>query len=270
VFAAEFSVGGVILTVSRRLGRSLPEVSMHNRRVPAIRLIAVVALLVLGAAACGSSSAKADSNNVASLSKNGSSSSGSTQKSTAASPAEFRKQLLAYAQCMRDNGVTAYPDPQFDANGNPQFNRSDRQGFDDLRNSPNFDKASTACESKRPDFGSQFQRTPAEQAAMRKTLLKYAKCMRSKGVDFPDPTFDANGRPQFTRDGAPGGAQGQNRDDPTFQAASQTCRQQVGGNLGRGPGGGGGPGGGFGGGRNGGNQAPNSTGTSSQSTTSAN
>jgi hypothetical protein len=112
-----------------------------------------------------------------------------------------------------------------------------------LRNNPNFDKARTACQSKRPDFGSQFQRTPAEQAAMRKNLLKFAKCMRSKGVDFPDPTFDANGRPQFTRDGAPGGAQGQNRDDPAFQSAADACRQQIGGNFG-GPRGG--PGGGFG------------------------
>lgn len=239
---------------------------MPNRRVPTIRLAAVVALLVLAAAACGSSSAKAAGDNVASLSKNGSSSSGGAQKSTAVSPAEFRKQSLAYAQCMRDNGVTEYPDPQFDTNGNPQFNRGDGQGFDDLRNSPNFDTARTACESKRPDFGSQFQRTPAEQAAMRKNLLKFAKCMRSKGVDFPDPTFDANGRPQFTRDGAPGGAQGQNRQDPTSQAASQACRQQIGGNLGRGPGGGGGPG--FGGGPGGG--GPNGGATGSQSTTSAN
>ncbi len=245
---------------------------MHTRRFPSIRLAAVAATLVIAAAACGSSSSKAASTNVASLSKNGSSSSGGTQKSTTVSPAEFRKQSLAYAQCMRDNGVTAYPDPQFDANGNPQFNRSDGQGFDALRNSPNFDKARTACESKRPDFGSQFQRTPAEQAALRKNLLKYAKCMRGKGVDFPDPTFDANGRPQFTRDGAPGGAQGQNRNDPTFQAASQACRQQVGGNLGRGPGGGGGPGfgggRGFGGGQNGGAQPPSSSG--SQTSTSAN
>ena len=238
---------------------------MPTRHLPFIRLAAVAGTLVLAAAACGSSGSTAASNNVASLSKNGSSSSGSSQKSTTVSPAEFRKQLLAYAQCMRDNGVSNYPDPQFDANGNPQFNRSDQGSFADLRNSPNFDKARTACERKRPDFGSQFQRTPAEQAAMRKNLLKFAKCMRGKGVDFPDPTFDANGRPQFNRDGAPGGAQGQNRSDPTFQAASQTCRQQVGGNFGRGPGGGG-PG--FGGGRGG--QAPSNSGSGAQSSTSAN
>jgi hypothetical protein len=216
---------------------------MLKSRFMSIRLAAIALPLVLIAAACGGSDSKSASADVASLSKNANSSaSGSTRKSSV-SPAEFRKQLLAYAQCMRDNGMTDYPDPQFDANGRPQFNRSNGQAFGDLRNNPNFDKARTACQSKRPDFGSQFQRTPAEQAAMRKNLLKFAKCMRSKGVDFPDPTFDANGRPQFTRDGAPGGAQGQNGDDPAFRSAADACRQQIGGNFG-GPRGG--PGGGFG------------------------
>ena len=78
---------------------------------------------------------------------------------------------------------------------------------------------------------------------MRKNLLKFAKCMRSKGIDFPDPTFDSTGRPQFTRDGAAGGAQGQNRDDTQSQAARTACQKEVGGGFGGGPGGGG-PGGG--------------------------
>ena len=241
---------------------------MSTRRLSTVRLAALVGIFTVAAAACGSSGSSAAGTTSRPLSKNGSSSSGNSPKSATASPAEFRKQLLAYAQCMRDNGVTNYPDPQFDANGNPQFNRSDRGSFDDLRNSPNFDKARTACESKRPDFGSQFQRHPGRAGGDAKDLLKYAKCMRSKGVDFPDPTFDANGRPQFNRDGAPGGAQGQNRTDPTFQAAAQACRQSVGGAFGGGPGGpGGGPG--FGGGRGG--QAPNGSGSGSgtQSSTTA-
>ena len=218
-----------------------------NHRVSVIRLTAAAAALVLAAAACGGGSTKA-SGNVASLSNTAKGSSGSGATSTAVSPAEFRKQLLAYAQCMRDNGVAAYPDPTFDASGRPQFDRGNETTFDSLRNSPSFDKARTACQSKRPSFASQFKRTPAQQAAARKALLKYARCMRGKGIDFPDPTFDANGRPQFTRNGAPGGAQGQNRDDPKFQTAAQTCRQQVGGNSG-GRDGGRDFGGGFGDGR---------------------
>ena len=191
-----------------------------------------LAALVLGGivlAACGGGSG--NGTKVASVS--GTAKSASNRSSTGTSTESFRKQLLAYAQCMRTNGVD-FPDPQFDANGRPQFNRQGGGGFDQLRNSPSFDKAQKACASKRPDFAGQFQRTPAEQAQMRKNLLKFAKCMRSKGIDFPDPTFDANGRPQFDRNGGPGGAQGQNRDDPKAQAARQACQKEVGGTFGRG------------------------------------
>ncbi|MBK5287823.1 MAG: hypothetical protein JJE46_05080 [Acidimicrobiia bacterium] len=232
-----------------------------------IRGLAIAFALTIGIAACGSSGGTKASG-VASLSKSDNSKSSSSGQAKTADPAAFRKQLLAYAQCMRDNGVD-FPDPQFDANGQPQFNRDQGRNFGDLRNSPAFDKARTACESKQPDFAGQFQRTPAEQAALRKNLLKFAKCMRGKGLDYPDPTFDANGRPQFNRDGAPGNAQGQNRDDPTAQAARQACQQEVGGNVGgrgfggglggRGPGGGTPPGG-----------APGGTSSGSQSNAATN
>ncbi len=204
-------------------------------RVPGARtrLAVVGGLLALAVTACGGGSS--GSGGVASLSgSNGKAS--SSQKST--STASFRKQLLAYAQCMRDNGVD-FPDPQFDANGRPQFDGGGRRGnFADVRDSPAFDKARTACESKRPDFAGQFQLTPEQQAQTRKNLLAFAKCMRSKGVDFPDPTFDANGRPQFNRDAPGGGAF--DRNDPTVTAARDACQSQVGGTFGRGrPGGGG-------------------------------
>ena len=220
---------------------------MLSRHITSLRFTTVSLALIVAAAACGGGSNSA-SGNVASLSNTSRTAAASGNSTASVSPAEFRKQLLAYSQCMRDNGVTAYPDPQFDTNGNPVFNRGGGQGLDSIRSAPGFDKARTACQSKRPNFAGQFARTPAEQAALRKNLLKFAQCMRSKGVNYPDPTFDANGRPQFTRDRAPGGAQGQNRDDPKFQANRDACRQQVGGNLG---GGGGGRGlfGGGGGGR---------------------
>ncbi|MEO6469239.1 MAG: hypothetical protein ABIP21_09065 [Acidimicrobiia bacterium] len=203
------------------------------------RLGSAAAVLIVGLAACGSGSS-GDSQAVASLSKTSTASGSATKKSTTTSQADFRKQLLAYAACMRTNGVD-FPDPQFDANGRPQFSQgSGGQNFGDLQNSPNFAAAQKACASTQPDFAGQFQRTPAQQAAQRKSLLKYAKCMRTKGIDFPDPTFDSTGRPQFSGDGGP---QGQNRTDPAFQAASTACRSAVGG-LG-GPGGG--PGGAAGG-----------------------
>ena len=203
-------------------------------------LVALTVATTVILAACGGGSS---SKGVASLSGNSSSQASGSSGQKGTSAADFRKQMLAYAQCMRDNGVD-FPDPTFDSNGRPEFNRSNGQGFDQLRNSPNFDKARTACQSKRPDFAGQFQRTPAEMAQLRKNLLKYAACMRGKGINFPDPTFDANGRPQFGQ-GDGGGFRDQNRNDPTFQAAAQACRQSVGGQFAQG--GRGGFGGGFGG-----------------------
>jgi hypothetical protein len=206
------------------------------RRRSTLLAVSIAAAVLLAACGGGGSSSKG----VASLSGNSSSqAAGSSQQQQRTSPAEFRKQLLAFAQCMRDNGAD-FPDPTFDSNGRPQFNRSNGEAFDQLRNSPNFEKAQQACASKRPNFAGQFQRTPAELAQLRKNLLKYAACMRSKGINFPDPTFDSSGRPEFGQGNGPG-FRDQNRNDPQFQSAAQACRQQVGGQFGRG--GFGGPGG---------------------------
>ena len=203
----------------------------------------VVALLAIVLAACGGGGSS-QASGVASLSGKSSSSKATSGSGKTTSQADFRKQLLTYAACMRQNGAD-FPDPQFDVNGRPQFDRNG-QGFHARRDDPTFQKARKACDSKRPDFAGQFQRTPAELAALRKNLLKFAQCMRSKGIDFPDPTFDANGGPQFDRNRGPGAGGGANRDDPKFQAASQTCRQTLGIQGGPGGGGFGPPGGGFG------------------------
>ena len=194
--------------------------------------LAVITLGVLALTACGGSEAKTG---VPTLSKDqkGASSDDATKKTSTAS---FRTQLLAYAKCMRDNGVD-FPDPQFDSNGRPQSNRADRQagqGFAGLRDNPAFERARTACNDKRPDFAGHFQPTPAQQAETRTALLKFAKCMREKGIDFPDPTFDANGRPQFSRDSGPNGVQGQNRDDTAAPTARQACQKDIGGAFGGG------------------------------------
>jgi len=160
---------------------------------------------------------------------------GSTTPETAA---DFKTQLLAYAKCMRDNGAD-FPDPQFDANGRPQMN-GDRTSFDKQRNDPTYQKADTVCQSKRPQFGARGTMTAEQQAAAKDSLLKFAKCMRTNGVDFPDPTFGSDGRPAF---GASGPMRDVNRDDPAFQTAQTKCRTELGGTFGPGRGNGdGGPG----------------------------
>jgi hypothetical protein len=185
------------------------------------------ALVALVLSSCGGSSTTAQ---VASLTADTVATSDTSNGSgdgQAADSGDFRTQLLAYAKCMRDNGVD-YPDPQFDANGSPQFNGS-RTQFDAQRNDPVFQKAETACQDKRPQFGAGFQLDPEQQAATKENLLKYAKCMRDKGIDYPDPTFGSDGRPQFGANG-PGGDI--NRNDPAFEAARSACQTEVGGNFG--------------------------------------
>jgi hypothetical protein len=156
--------------------------------------------------------------------------------------------MLAYAKCMRTNGVDM-ADPQFGADGRPNFQGGGGapggQGgggpLAGLRDDPDFEKAQKACQSITEGIRQSFQGTPEEQAARQKQQLEFAKCMRDAGLDYADPQFDADGRPVFTqaqRDNAE-----KNRSDPKFQTASTACRTKL-GITGRGPGGGfGGPGG---------------------------
>jgi hypothetical protein len=37
----------------------------------------------------------------------------------------------------------------------------------------------------------------AEEVSFEEGVLSFAQCMREEGIDFPDPTFDADGNPNF-------------------------------------------------------------------------
>ena len=111
-----------------------------------------------------------------------------------------------FAQCMRDNGVSDFPDP--DANG--QFRG---QGHEQ-QNDPKFAAAYETCRSLAP--GVEHERT-GDPALVEQTRA-YSQCMRDHGVpDFPDP--DANGRLR--------GQGHEQRSDPTYQAASAACRSKL-------------------------------------------
>ena len=219
-----------------------------------------VALGSLALAACGSSAGGAGKG-VASINNGTGNNSAKGATSTTLSVQDLESKYLAYAKCMRGKGAY-YPDPQFDSSGRPTRGGNDNgtvptgKGF--TRETPQYDAARTACQSLRPQFA---PRTPAERAQNQKSILAFAKCMRGKGVNFPDPQFDATtGRPIFgnaggatiaTGRGGGRGGFGQIFDnaDPKTKAASTACRSQLGGGFGGGgPGGPGGPGGGNGGG----------------------
>jgi len=194
--------------------------------------VAAIVIVLSGVlAACGSSS----SPQVASLGSAG----GTNANAAAPSPSgsvDRESAARGFASCMRKNGVTTFPDPTVDSNGNVQMGLGPNSGIN--RDDPTVRKAFTACRSLLQALRPQF--TPEQRQQLQDALLKYAQCMRTNGYQMADPNFSGDG----------GGfrALGQiNRQDPAFQKADAVCRPQTLGNLSFGPGGGPG-GGGFGGG----------------------
>lgn len=91
---------------------------------------------------------------------------------------------MKFSQCMRDNGISQFPDP--DASGALTIEAvANGTGVDP--NSATFQQALSACRDLEPaGFMGQKRSAQQQQAA-----LKFAQCVRDNGVkDFPDPTPD--------------------------------------------------------------------------------
>ncbi|MFC5754634.1 hypothetical protein [Actinomadura rugatobispora] len=141
----------------------------------------------------------------------------STTTASGAKPAATVDQGVKHAQCMRDNGLPGYPDPD-------QGDESTAQNLPD-RDSPEFTKALRACQSLEPP--EKRAGTP-ENAELQQKMLKWAQCMRTNGVpNFPDPQ---NGRVRVKKGTIDG-------DSPQFEKAVQACRHLEAGSTGKRPGG---------------------------------
>jgi hypothetical protein len=127
---------------------------------------------------------------------------------------DIDEQRLAFAQCMRDNGI-----PMAD----PGSESGPGTGFRDLQDvdPDTLDSALQACDSMRPNGGG---RNAADLSdADKQSLLDMAQCLRGEGFAVPDPTFD--GRGGFLR---PGPDSGIDPRDPEFQAALESCSSEIG------------------------------------------
>jgi hypothetical protein len=116
---------------------------------------------------------------------------------------------VSFAECMRTNGVSRYPDPDSSGAAKPTLQQL---GVSSSR----FEAADRACRHLLPNGG----RSPnqAEQQQVRATSLRFAQCIRAHGVPhFPDP--DSTGR---IPDPATAGI---DQGSPRFQAANQACRE---------------------------------------------
>ena len=161
-------------------------------------MLALSATVVL-TSACGS--------NAPAATGSGSSGAGNTAANVA--------QAVKFAQCMRSNGISQFPDP--DASGTLTIDGVVNGSSLDP-NSATFQQAISACKDLEPAGFTGHTRSASQQEA----ALKFAQCMRDNGVpDFPDPTADG---PLIDTTRIPSMAGKDPRSDPGFTAATQKCR----------------------------------------------
>jgi hypothetical protein len=164
--------------------------SRNRRPLAALALIALVALI----SACGSSAPA---------------STGSGGNNTAANAQKGVK----FAECMRHNGVGAFPDP--DASGKLTIDAIVNGSSLDP-STPAFKQAISACKNLEPAGFTGSKRSPQQMGA----ALKFARCIRANGVsDFPDPV---NGQPLVDTNRIPSSAT--NSGMSNLNAAMQKCR----------------------------------------------
>ena len=191
-----------------------------RRRVIAAGLVA--AALGLGLMACGSSSS--------------STSSAASGSGASSSNARFQARVNL-AKCFRAHGINV-PDPS-SGGGPPEGGGL----FRVLQNYPQaqVQAARQACQQYFAQAFPQANLSPAQRAQLQQQLVKFAQCMRSHGINVPDPTFNANGAFGFRQ-----AFRSIDRNSPAFKSALTAC-QSLRPRFGRGgPGGGPPPSGGVG------------------------
>ncbi len=106
----------------------------------------------------------------------------SAGSSGGSSTATDHGRAVAFAECMRGNGVSAFPDP--DASGELTIDGI-ANGSSVNTNSATFKQAISACKHLEPPGFTGTRVTPQQRTAR----LQFARCVRENGVpDFPDPT----------------------------------------------------------------------------------
>ena len=124
---------------------------------------------------------------------------------------------LEFAQCMRENGVPDFPDP--DENG--RFTITPESGGRDLGSA-----ASRRAQEKCRHLLARMQPpelSDEEKAEMQDKALEFARCMRKHGIDIPDPDFSRESggvAVELPKDFNP--------EDPKFQEAQKACGEILG------------------------------------------
>ena len=122
-----------------------------------------------------------------------------TPHTTAASnaPTNFGQAASAYqySACMRNNGVSNFPDPKVHQNGNKVSVMIHMTPA--IANSPAFQSAQKACAHFMPG-GNAAPPTAAMTQKQKQDALAFAQCMRGRGFPgFPDPTAQGQLSPEM-------------------------------------------------------------------------
>ena len=138
--------------------------------------VVLILALALALAACGG---KAKSPGVPSLNPT------SSTSARNASSQDPYQQALAFARCMRQQGINM-PDPKQNASGGITQQMG---GNDTPVSKAKVDAAQKVCQKYAPQGKAGGH---ASQADLQKALA-FARCMRQHGVNMPDPKIDSNG-----------------------------------------------------------------------------
>jgi hypothetical protein len=136
----------------------------------------------------------------------------STTTSAATSTVSTHGKAVKFAECMRANGVSAFPDP--DASGELTIDAVANDSSVDT-SSAAFVRALSACKNLKPSGFTGSKVSPEKQVVR----LKFAQCMRDNGIkDFPDPTANGPLIDTSRMPGSPGALS-----IPGFKAAQEKC-----------------------------------------------
>ena len=192
-------------------------------------VLALIVSLTLAVAACGGSDTSSDG--VLSLETPNADLPAEPNAAATEAP-DDETQLIAFSQCMRDNGIDI-GDPTVDADGNASFGGLGRLGGGDGDGPPEgIQEAFEECGNLLEGLQLGFQER--DFTDFEDTLLELAQCMRENGIDMDDPDFSDFGFGGGDGEGAGGGRGGGpfgnvDLNDPVFEAALEACSDIISG-----------------------------------------
>lgn len=138
--------------------------------------------------------------------------------------------VLAFAQCMRDNGIEDFEDPDIGADGSVGFRFGGAQRNSEAERAE-IRAAFEACQEHL--VGLAFGPGSIDRSEIEDTLYEFAVCIRDNGYDMPDPDFSNFLGGQGGGGGGGGGPFGEDFDpqDPEFQSALEECEDVFGGGF---------------------------------------